>query len=328
MQDDRKIFTGFRRTVCTYAVGHEKFRAMALSMLLTVREHAEGSVDRYVIFTDDLSWRSCPSWIELVLLDCLVSGDRDTNWAIKPFLLSHPAVENDVLLYIDSDTTVYRDVITACFKWIEEQSLLVYMDFLPPDENWGRVNLYSVYRRAGFQVRNLKINAGIIGRKPDELGRTMTRLYGELFSAGQLKSGFSDEMYRKNDEPYLGLAVQLAYRQLGKEQAEQMHNLSVHDYALTIGASPRQLRQQPPVVRVNWYHEDIIAPAMIHWISSTQYLAYRLTLWRTLAHGGLLIAHLPCVLRDELKVLARRIRSKWSSIVFRLRDWCGVSLRL
>ncbi|MFN6310859.1 MAG: hypothetical protein ACK46M_05370, partial [Planctomyces sp.] len=35
-----------KRTVCTYAVGAEKFRAMALAMLVSVREHAAGSVDR------------------------------------------------------------------------------------------------------------------------------------------------------------------------------------------------------------------------------------------------------------------------------------------
>lgn len=307
-----------KRTVCTYAVGKEKFRVMALSMMLSVREHAADSVDRYVVFTDDLSWRKCPDWIELVPLECAVSQDRDTNWAIKPLLLSHPAVADDMLLYIDSDTTIYKNMIDKCFKWIEAHSLLVYMDFLHPEENWGRVNLYTVYRQAGFQARNLKINAGIIGRKPDELGRTLTRLYGELFLAGRLKPYFSDDMYRKNDEPYLGLAVQLAYQQLGREQSEHLHNLSVHDYALTIGADPGQLRKQPPIVRVSWYHEDILSPAAIHWISSTQYLAYRVMLWRSLARGGLLAAYFSCLIKDELDVLARRLKLKWQSIRKRL----------
>ncbi|MFM7836968.1 MAG: hypothetical protein ACKPJD_34675, partial [Planctomycetaceae bacterium] len=106
------------------------------------------------------------------MLDCAVSSDRDSNWAIKPLLLSHPAVQDDLLLYLDADTTVYRDVIGRCFDWISQYSLLVFMDFLTPEEDWGRVNLFSVYRQAGFQVRNLKINAGIIGRAPSQLGRT------------------------------------------------------------------------------------------------------------------------------------------------------------
>ncbi|MFN5078092.1 MAG: hypothetical protein ACK5MO_21080, partial [Planctomyces sp.] len=164
-----------KRTVCTYAVGAEKFRAMALAMLVSVREHAAGSVDRYIVFTDCLRWRSVPDWVELVLLDCEVSADRDANWAIKPLLLSHPSVAQDLLLYIDADTTVYSDVIGRCFQWIQDRSLLVYMDFLEPDQNWGPINLLSVYQQAGYDARNLKINAGIIGRAPDALGRAMQR---------------------------------------------------------------------------------------------------------------------------------------------------------
>jgi len=207
-------------------------------MLVSVREHAAGSVDRYIVFTDCLRWRSVPDWVELVLLDCEVSADRDANWAIKPLLLSHPSVAQDLLLYIDADTTVYSDVIGRCFQWIQDRSLLVYMDFLEPDQNWGPINLLSVYQQAGYDARNLKINAGIIGRAPDALGRAMQRLYGKLFAEGGLRRFFADEMYRRNDEPYLGLAVQLAYRELGIPQAETLHDLSVQDYALTIGANP------------------------------------------------------------------------------------------
>ncbi|MEI7701132.1 MAG: hypothetical protein WCK86_15140, partial [Planctomycetia bacterium] len=107
---------------------------------------------------------------------------------------------------------------------------------------------------------------------------------------------------------------QLAYQQLKKEQPEHLHNLSVHDYALTIGADPAQLRKQPPVVRVGWYHEDIVAPAAIHWISSTQYLAYRVMLWKSLSRAGLLAGYLRCLINDEWEVLVRRLKLKWHSI--------------
>jgi hypothetical protein len=312
-------FLSMTRTVCTYAVGAEKFRAMAISMLLSVRQHAAASVDRYVIFTDSLKWRSLPDWIELVLLECDVSGDRDSNWAIKPHLLSHPAVAQDLLLYIDSDTTVYRDVIGRCFQWIQDHSVLVFMDFLAPEENWGRVNLFSVYRQAGFDARNLKINAGIIGRSPDQLGQTMVQQYRDLFAAGQLRRFFLDEMYRKNDEPYLGLAVQLAYRQLGLPQSEQLHDLSVHDYALTIGADPKMFRAVPgPVIRVSWHCGDVVQPAVIHWISSTQYLHYRQILWSSLQRAGQLAAWWPVLLSDEIHVLLKRVRLKMLSVSRRL----------
>lgn len=308
-----------RRTVCTYAVGAEKFRAMSLAMLLSVRENAANSVDRYVIFTDSLDWRKVPDWVELILLDCAVSSDRDSNWAIKPLLLSHPAVLDDLLLYIDADTTVYRDVIGRCFDWIREHSLLVFMDFLAPEEFWGRVNLYSVYRQAGFSVRNLKINAGIIGRAPCLLGRTMQQLYGELLSSAVLRPFFADVMYQKNDEPYLGLAVQQAYQQLGLPQAERLHDLTVHDYALTIGANPALFRAKPgPIIRVCWHAEDIVCPSMVHWISSTQYLHYRTILWGAMHKAGLLSAWFPVLIRDELGVLRRRVVLKWRSLRQRL----------
>lgn len=308
-----------KRTVCTYAVGAEKFRAMAICMLLSVREHAAASVDRYVIFTDSLNWRKCPDWIELILLDCEVSSDRDTNWAIKPGLLSHPAVSEDLLLYLDSDTTVYADVIGRCFDWIRHHSLLVFMDFLAPHENWGRVNLWTVYRQAGYEARNLKINAGIIGRAPDSLGQTLQRLYSDLFAKGELRQYFADEMYRKNDEPYLGLAVQMAYRELGLPQAERLHDLSVQDYALTIGAVPALFRASPgPVIRVQWHSCDIVCPAIVHWISSTQYLHYRTILWQEMLKAGLLRAWLPVLIWDELRVLLRRIRLKCRQLRKRL----------
>lgn len=309
-----------RRTVCTYAVGAEKFRAMAISMLLSVREHAAASVDRYVVFTDSLNWRRFPEWIELILLDCEVSADRDTNWALKPSLLSHPAVSEDLLLYLDSDTTIYADVIGRCFDWIREHSLLVYMDFLTPQENWGHVNLWTVYRQAGYEARNLKINAGIIGRAPDRLGRTLQRFYGELFAKGELRPFFADEMYRRNDEPYLGLAVQLAYRELGLPQSERLHDLSVQDYALTIGADPRMFRAQGgPVIRVSWYPADIVRPAIVHWISSTQYLYFRGMLWSALRRDGLLLHWLPVLIKDEAVVICRRLKLKFRALLGRAR---------
>ena len=266
-----------------------------------------------------LDWHKVPDWVELILLDCAVSSDRDSNWAIKPLLLSHPAVLDDLLLYIDADTTVYRDVIGRCFDWIREHSLLVFMDFLAPEEFWGRVNLYSVYRQAGFSVRNLKINAGIIGRAPCLLGRTMQQLYGELLSSAVLRPFFADVMYQKNDEPYLGLAVQQAYQQLGLPQADRLHDLTVHDYALTIGANPALFRAKPgPIIRVCWHAEDIVCPGMVHWISSTQYLHYRTVLWGALHKAGLLSAWFPVLIRDELGVLRRRVVLKWRSLRQRL----------
>ena len=234
--------------------------------------------------------------------------------------MSHPAVSEDLLLYLDSDTTIYADVIGRCFDWIREHSLLVHMDFLTPQENWGHVNLWTVYRQAGYEARNLKINAGIIGRAPDRLGRTLQRFYGELFAKGELRPFFADEMYRRNDEPYLGLAVQLAYQELGLPQPERLHDLSVQDYALTIGADPRMFRAQGgPVIRVSWYPADIVRPAIVHWISSTQYLYFRRMLWSSLGRAGLVCAWSSVLLCDEWSVIRKRIWLKFGKTVVALQ---------
>lgn len=300
-----------KRTVCTYAVGKEKFRVMALAMLQSVREHASSAVDRYVIFTDTLAWRGVPDWIELIQLSCTVSSDPISNWAIKPSLLSHSAVAEDILLYLDADTTVYSDVLDRCFKWIEKKSILVYMDFIPAEQLWGRIHLLSIYEKAGYESRNLKINSGIIGRAPDALGRAMTNLYGSLLNEGRLRQFFEDDMYRKNDEPYLGLAAQFAFDELKLPRADRLHDLTVHDYAITIGADPRMFSKVPgPIVSVPWSSENIVSPAIIHWVSSTQYLFYRKTLWNSVRRSGLMTEWLPVLLADEVSVLWKRLRLK------------------
>lgn len=309
-----------RRTVCTFAVGATKFRAMALSMLISVYENASASVDRYVIFTDSLDWAQIPEWIELIQIDCAVSADLRTNWSIKPILLNHPSVEGDVVLYFDADSTVYRDIIGRCFDWIEQHSMLVYMDFLEPDEMWGPINLTKIFVEADVDARNFKINSGVIGRAPDELGRRMAQFYEELFAEGKLRPFFADDLYRKNDEPYLGLAAQFAHISLGVPVPDRFHELTVDEYALTIGAIPRLFRAIPgPVIRVSWYPEDIVCPAIVHWVSATQYLYFRRLLWSSLRRTGLLHAWLGCLLKAEFSNTWTRIRLKYRALLKRSR---------
>lgn len=147
----------------------------------------------------------------------------------------------------------------------------------------------------------------------------MQQLYGELLAAAVLKQFFTDVMYQKNDEPYLGLAVQLTFMRLGLPQAEHLHELSVQDYALTIGADPVLFCANPgPVIRVSWNPKDIVCPSIVHWISSTQYLHYRTILWGALRRGGMLSSWLPVLMQDELSVLRRRVVLKLRSMLQRL----------
>lgn len=309
-----------RRTVCTYAVGATEYRAMALSMLISVYENASASVDRYVIFTDSLDWAQIPEWVELIQMDCAVSADWPTNWSIKPIMLNHPALEEDLVLYLDADTTVYRDIIGRCFDWIEQHSMLVYMDLLEPDEMWGPINLTKIFVEADVDARNFKINSGVIGRAPNELGRRMTQFYEELFVEGKLRPFFADSLYRKNDEPYLGLAAQFSHTSLGVPVPERFHELTVDEYAVTTAAIPRLFRATPgPVIRVSWYPEDIVCPAIVHWVSATQYLYFRRLLWSSLRRGGLLHAWIGCLLKAEFLNTWERIRLKCRALLKRWR---------
>jgi hypothetical protein len=307
-----------RRTLCTYAVGKPKFRIMAIAMMNSARQHADCTIDRYVVFTDKLNWKGVPSWIELVELAEPVSTDRDSNWSIKPRLLKHPSVCDDLLLYIDADSTVYRGIFEKTFDWINQHSVLVFLHFTPEEENWGKVNLFNVYRQAGYDARNLTINAGILGRKPDAIGSEFERLYEHWMNEGFLKPFFSDPMYKKNDEPYAGLAYQYAYRNLGLPVPEKAHPFITEDYMLTIGADVKCFSKRPgPVIRVPWCGYDVVRPAIVHWISTTQHLFYRRFLWSSLRQTGLLHHYFMTQLSDDLVTLKLRLMRKTRQMLSR-----------
>lgn len=306
-----------RKTLCTYAVGKAKFRIMAIAMMHSARKAAKASIDRYVIFTDDINWKGVPDWIELVPIKEHISTDRDSNWSIKPKLLKHPAVATDLLLYIDADSTIYSNALEKAFQWIAQNSLLVFLHYTPKEENWGKVNLFEVYRDAGFDAKNLTINAGILGRKPDSIGHEFQRLYDQWMAEGFLKPFFTDPMYQKNDEPYAGLAYQYTYRNLNRQEPEKAHPFLTEDYMLTIGADVRSFSKTPgPVIRVPWCSYEVVRPAIVHWISSTQHMFYRRFLWKSLFETGLLRHYFMTQLMDDFHTFRRRIAMKSGHILF------------
>ncbi len=293
---------------------------MALAMMQTAREVCGSSVDRYVIFTDSLTWSAVPDWVELVLLDGNCGNDRDSNWAIKPELFLHPAVKDDLLLYLDSDSTIYSNSIGKCFDWIEQYSILVFMHFLPPDQGWGRLNLGRVYKDSGFDARNLSINAGILGRKPDALGCAFQKRYSESMRAQVLSSQFLTSMDKKNDEPYAGLAYQQAFFDIGQPVREEAHPLVAKDYMLTIGACIKQFSAQPgPVIRVPWCSHDVVRPAIVHWIDCTQYLFYRITLWKSISRAGLLRPYFFTMFAVEIDLHWTRFIRRLLRAVYKLK---------
>jgi len=296
-----------------------QYRVMAIAMMQSAWEVAGKSIDRYVIFSDQQHWKAKPDWIEIVPLNLEVSGDRQQNWSLKPELLHHQSVKDDLLLYIDADSTIYSDVIGRCFDWIEQHSLLVYMNFTPDQERWGNINLKLVYKAAGFDAKNLTINAGILGRKPDEIGRKFQSLYRTWMKEKILLPFFDDPMYQKNDEPYAGLAYQWTYKQLGLTLPQDPHPLTAQDYMLTIGADPRLFHRKPgPVIRVPWCNHDVIRPAIVHWIDNTQYLFFRKTLWNAITRAGFLTAYFQPLVATELAVFWKRLRLKLQKILKRI----------
>lgn len=290
---------------------------MALAMMQSAHEVCGALINRYVIFTDSLTWAEVPEWLELIFLDGATGGERDSNWALKPELLLHPAVQDDLLLYLDADSTVYSDSLGKCFEWIESKSLLVFMHFLPPDQGWGRLNLGKVYAAAGFDARNLSINAGILGRKPDGLGRAFQCRYSEYMKAQVLVSQFHTSMDKKNDEPYAGLAYQQAFKDVGQSVREQAHPLDADDYMLTIGADIRQFSAKSgPVIRVPWCSYDVVRPAIVHWVDCTQCFFYRSTLWATIWRAGLLKTYFFTMVVCEIQL-------HWGRAVRRFRRIAG-----
>lgn len=296
---------------------------MAIAMMQSARQNAGRSIDRYVIFTDQLD-REVPAWIELVRFNSHNSNDKFENWSLKPKLFRHPAITDDIVLFLDADTTVYRDVIGLAFEWIQKHSLLLLVNFVPNDEPWGPYNLRDIYKKAGYDLRNIVLNSGVVGRMPDSLGKTFQTLWEGHMQAMNLEKYFSSPSYKLADEPYAGLAHQLAYLDMGLRLPEQNHPFSMRDYVFTVGANPKKFYANPgPVVHVPWYSEPIIRPAIIHWVECTQYLYYRKTMWHFLRESGLLPKLLPQLIHDEMRIAWKRLNRKLGSILGGPRDALG-----
>lgn len=306
-----------KKTVCTLAAGKNKYFYMALAMMQSVREHSENSVERYVIFSDRIDWAYCPSWIQLVALPNLANSMvRFDYWSLKPVMLNHPDIENDLVLYLDSDLTVYRNIFDECFSWIERHSVLMSLQWRRDDEMWGKFNLGKIYRDAGYRAKNLTINNGIIGRKPDKLGFSFLRNWSELMNAGVLKNGFDDEMSRKNDEPYAGLAYQLAHLEVGSTIPANANPFSPGDYVITVGADRSQFSRKPgPVVSVPWCSYDFVQPSVVHWVDHTNALFYHKTVWMSLYRGKMLGRNLLPLTMAEVSDLFLRLKVKLRTIM-------------
>ena len=135
---------------------------------------------------------------------------------------------------------------------------------------------------------NLSINTGIVGRKPDKLGKLFSKYWERAMDGRILWDYFDDPMYQHNDEPYAGLAYQQAYKECGKALPEKAHALGVEDYMLTIGAIPAYFYRKPgPIIK--WANTDVevVRPAIIHWVTATQYLYYRILLWKGIVQLGM-----------------------------------------
>lgn len=316
VQLDRQVAMDDRlkRTLCTYATGQKKYRVMALAMMLNAYRVASSSIDRYVIFSDRTDWK-VPPWIELVEIEESKGMSKFDNWSIKPLIFHHPSVEDDLLLFIDADSTIYADCIGRCFEWLSEQSLLLYINFVPDDELWGRLNLKKLYAKAGYDVRNIVINSGIVGRKPDALGLEFQTLWRNWMEKLTLRELFDEPSYQLADEPYAGLAHQMAYRKIGVPLPDRAHPLEVQDYMITIGAKPRRFYEHPgPVISVPWLSTEVVQPAIVHWVENTQYFFYRRLLWQAIFDAGLLPHYFTQLVADDIDNLWKRVQRKWNAM--------------
>jgi hypothetical protein len=288
---------------------------MALAMMQSARQNAGTSIDRYVIFTDRLN-RKVPKWIELIQLESNSVNDKFVNWSLKPKIFRHAQVTNDVLLFVDADTTIYRDVLDLAFDWIENRSLLLLINFVPDEEPWGPYNLGNIYRLAGYDAQNIVLNSGIVGIYPNALGRRFQSLWERLMNDMPLEKYFKTPSYKLADEPYAGLAYQLSFQELGLQQPEKNHPFDIHDYVFTVGANPKRFYEKPgPVVHVPWYSEPITQPAIIHWVECTQYAFYRATVWYYLSKTGLLPRLFPQIAMTEMNIFRKRLKRKLRALI-------------
>ena len=221
-----------KRVLATIALGDDYMR-MGVALMRSAHAH-QPKIDRYVIYTDDktdVSLFEMPSYVEV--RPCSRNRDLFPDNPFAPRMdKTAPIVDPDtmdaVVVFLDSDTIICRNVLDQLFEEVEERSIVVHATDRPDDHDWmtrpkpggseGETEGFNLKQAAatiGCDVPNFTLNAGVFGRAPDAAGIRFSERADALLKDPPFMIWPGTNYL--NDEPFLAISYLEARAEFGLE---------------------------------------------------------------------------------------------------------------
>lgn len=264
-----------RRALVTLSIGNNYFR-LGLGLMISSYRFLKNEIE-YVIFyaNADPSLFNVPHWITLIEIN--LAYPIENAWSgmrYKAIPLIHKECLNCDVLFLDADTLVYENRLSDVFDIIRQKSVLVYGKFAGPHDIWLtdeksdiRLNLKSAAALIGYDVDNLFLNSGIIGRANDSIGHEFAEMLAILLDKMPLQPWLKQSpRIACSDEPYVSIAYQLSTINTDKGQ-----NMISHDiYQTTVGAYLSYDSNERPTIHKPHLELETKNCAIVHFVAHSQ----------------------------------------------------------
>jgi len=254
---------------------------MALALMLSANRVA-GKEYKYLIFSDVplFSGLITPDWIQIVKLSERYYStekqgtSRGEGFRVKSMILSDEIIQSCDVLFLDSDCFVFKNSFDKIFPLIETNSIAIYGDFAPEGQLWGRLDYSDVALKAGYKVKNMWLNSGLIGRAADPMGKQFAATYEKLMQNYPFRPYIKSKFWQAADEPYLATAFQLVMLENFLTLPEKIPAPSSEDYLTTYSAKVDYTKKLDPVVD-STYLNGSFSPSIIHFLGGMNNSYYR-----------------------------------------------------
>jgi hypothetical protein len=254
---------------------------MALALMISAHKHG-GDKYAYFIFSDKeaLPYYNVPEWLNIIKLSekyyQTKSGQtsKGEGFRMKSMILSDSVIASYDTLFLDADCYVFRDCFEEIFEIINTQSMAIYGNYLSDGELWGKINFREVAAKAGFTVKNMWLNSGIIGRAANEWGYVFIEKYQSMMSDYLFKPFIQSKFWQSADEPYLAAAFQLVYQQKNQTLPDIFTSVTSDLFITTYDATLNVKDPLNPVVHSK-YVKGTFQPAIIHFLNGVDLPYYK-----------------------------------------------------
>lgn len=253
--------------------------------MISCKKFLKDKADYIIFYTHvDLDMFIVPDWIELEELEeKFPLNDRYSGRKYKSIPLTHNRCLNQDVLFLDADSYVFDNRFDYIFNLLETKSILICGNMNDDDASWFKgvsaswfkgvskeddFNLKQKAQIAGYDVCNLHLNSGIIGRANNEDGHQFANTFEELLAKNPIKI-FENNNYF-NDEIYLSLAYQLCTK--GKDIGTM--KLEQGTYVTTVKASLSDTDTGWPNVYKHQSKKEHKNVAIIHFVQFKKFPFY------------------------------------------------------